>query len=84
MRDFRFIQDKANQALAFFEQDLQFVEGLKAGRKFHLEAWQRKIVSDLFGWLREDGRPCPAGAGPTGVCSQHESAAREALRGIAD
>jgi hypothetical protein len=36
------------------------------------------------GWLRDDGRPCPAAAEPSGVCSQHESAAREALRGIAD
>jgi phage terminase large subunit-like protein len=55
MPDFTFDNSKANKALAFFEKELQFVEGQRAGTPFALEEWQKKIISDLFGWLREDG-----------------------------
>src|SRR5690349_12745360 len=55
MSEFTFSPEKAAKALAFFEHDLQFVEGLRAGQPFRLEDWQKKIIGDLFGWLREDG-----------------------------
>lgn len=55
MPDFTFDPSKAGKALAFFESDLQFVEGQRAGTPFRLEQWQKKIIGDLFGSLREDG-----------------------------
>ena len=53
--DYRFDESLANRAERFFSELLPFVEGNKAGRPFALEPWQRKIVRDLFGWVRPDG-----------------------------
>jgi phage terminase large subunit-like protein len=50
-----FSEQHANRIEQFFAQQLRYVEGAKAGQPFVLEPWQRKIVRDLFGWLREDG-----------------------------
>jgi len=50
-----FSEQHANRIEQFFAQQLRYVEGTKAGQPFVLEPWQRKIVRDLFGWLREDG-----------------------------
>jgi len=52
---YRFCEETATRAERFFSQLLTFVEGEKAGKPFALEAWQRKIVRDIFGWLRDDG-----------------------------
>jgi phage terminase large subunit-like protein len=52
---YRFCEDTANRAERFFSQLIVFVEGEKAGKPFVLEEWQRKIIRDLFGWLRDDG-----------------------------
>lgn len=52
---YRFCEQTATRAERFFTQLLTFVEGEKAGKPFALEEWQRKIVRDIFGWLRDDG-----------------------------
>jgi phage terminase large subunit-like protein len=53
--EFTFSEDKASRAERFFSELLFYVEGEKAGLPFILEPWQRKIVRDVFGWLRPDG-----------------------------
>lgn len=54
--EYRFDEALANRAERFFEQELRYVEGPKMGQPFILEPWQRKIVRDLFGWIRvKDG-----------------------------
>ena len=53
--EFHFSEEHAARAERFFSQLRVYVEGEKAGQPFVLEDWQRKIVRDLFGWLREDG-----------------------------
>jgi phage terminase large subunit-like protein len=50
-----FSEPHASKIEQFFAHQLRYVEGAKAGQPFVLEPWQRKIVRDLFGWLREDG-----------------------------
>ena len=50
-----FSEPHANKIEQFFAHQLRYVEGAKAGQPFVLEPWQRKIVRDLFGWLRDDG-----------------------------
>ena len=50
-----FSEQAAQRVEKFFETQLRYVEGAKAGQPFILEEWQRQIVRDLFGWLREDG-----------------------------
>lgn len=50
-----FDEAAADRACQFFEDHLQHVEGLLAGKPFTLESWQRKIVADLFGWKRPNG-----------------------------
>ncbi|MFN0055972.1 MAG: terminase large subunit [Planctomycetales bacterium] len=52
---YTFSELHAGRAVRFFETQLKYVEGAKAGKPFLLEPWQRQIVRDLFGWLREDG-----------------------------
>ena len=52
---YTFSEQAAQRVEKFFETQLRYVEGAKAGQPFLLEEWQRKIVRDLFGWLREDG-----------------------------
>lgn len=52
---YHFDENKAERAARFFEQELRYVEGVKAGQPFSLEGWQKKIVRDLFGWVRDDG-----------------------------
>jgi phage terminase large subunit-like protein len=53
--EYVFSEKHANRAVRFFETQLRYVEGAKAGKPFVLSDWQRKIVRDLFGWLRPDG-----------------------------
>ena len=50
-----FSEQSAKRVEDFFQTQLRYVEGEKAGQPFCLEPWQRKIVRDVFGWLREDG-----------------------------
>jgi phage terminase large subunit-like protein len=50
-----FDEKKADRAVRFFEGELRHIEGVWAGQAFILQPWQRKIVRDLFGWVREDG-----------------------------
>ena len=50
-----FSEQAAKRVEDFFQTQLRYVEGDKAGQPFILEPWQRKIVRDVFGWLREDG-----------------------------
>jgi phage terminase large subunit-like protein len=53
--DFHFSEEHATRAERFFSELLVFVEGEKAGKPLRLEEWQRKIVRELFGWVRPDG-----------------------------
>jgi phage terminase large subunit-like protein len=53
--DFHFSEEHATRAERFFSELLVFVEGEKAGKPLKLEEWQRKIVRELFGWVRPDG-----------------------------
>lgn len=43
-------QEAANVAIAFFEYILPHVKGEWCGSNFLLQPWQRKIISDVFGW----------------------------------
>lgn len=56
MTDYRFDASTADRAVRFFERQLRYVEGERAGQPFRLEPWQAKIVRELFGWLRPDGK----------------------------
>lgn len=42
-------------AVAFFERLLHHVKGEWSGEPFQLQAWQRELVGELFGWKRPDG-----------------------------
>lgn len=53
---YHFDQRAAERACNFIERYIYHIEGEKAGTLFKLEQWQRKIVSDLYGWKREDGK----------------------------
>lgn len=49
-----FDEARANHAIRFFES-LKLTEGQFYGQPFKLLPWQRKIVSDVYGTLKEDG-----------------------------
>ncbi len=51
-----FDEDKAANAVGFFETLLRHSIGEHAGQPFILEDWQVFFVSLLFGWQRDDGR----------------------------
>lgn len=51
----RFDMQRALRAENFFTNHLTYIEGERAGQPFLLEAWQRRIVHDLFGTVRADG-----------------------------
>lgn len=53
--DYWFSEDAASRAVRFFNRQVRFVEGARAGKPFTLEPWQEKIVRDIFGWMRPDG-----------------------------
>lgn len=53
-RRYIFSEEAAGRALRFMSH-LRFTKGEWRGRTFELEPWQRFIVANLFGWLREDG-----------------------------
>lgn len=56
MSEYTFSNELASRAERFFEKQLRFVEGSdRAGKPFHLEPWQSRIVRELFGWIRHDG-----------------------------
>jgi len=52
---YHFDQRAADRVCNFIEKYIVHIEGAMAGKPFILEAWQREIVSDLFGWKGEDG-----------------------------
>jgi len=45
----------AQDAVDFFTDHLQLIEGECANRPFMLEEWQQAILGNLFGWKRPDG-----------------------------
>lgn len=51
--EYEFKEDLADRVERFFREELRYVEGPKMGQPFILEEWQRKIVRDLFGWVRK-------------------------------
>lgn len=50
-----FDEAAAASAVAFFPRFLCFTKDKWAGRPFHLEPWQIKIVREAFGWKRANG-----------------------------
>lgn len=50
-----FDKEKANRAITFIE-NLHHTKGKWAGEKFNLMDWQKKIIEDIFGTVKEDGR----------------------------
>src|SRR5579871_4110513 len=51
----RFDENKARSAVDFFEKRLRHAVGKFAGHPFHLAPWQRKLVSDIFGTMNDEG-----------------------------
>lgn len=49
-----FVAACADRACAFIEECVRHVEGALAGQTFRLEPWQKALVGNLFGWVRED------------------------------
>ena len=47
--------ERAENACAFFENHITHHKGKWAGKPFALESWQHSFISNLFGWMREDG-----------------------------
>lgn len=52
---FHYDAAEAERVCRFFERVLVLPEGRGAGEPFRLEPWQRELLSELFGWRREDG-----------------------------
>lgn len=50
----RFDPVAATAAIEFFPEYLRHVEGELAGKPFELEAWQKAVLANLFGWKRGD------------------------------
>jgi phage terminase large subunit-like protein len=50
-----FDERRADRAVRFFEM-LRHTKGQFAGQPFELLPWQRKVVRDVYGTVREDGR----------------------------
>lgn len=50
-----FDEAKAAKAVAFFERYLKHGIGRHAGTPFLLPPWQKKIIRDVFGTVKEDG-----------------------------
>ena len=50
-----FDESAAEAACAFFERYLRHTEAEWYGRPFILQAWQRKIIRQMFGWKQPDG-----------------------------
>lgn len=51
--EFYFDEAAADKAVGFFADCLTHTTGEWAGRPFILEAWQEKIVREMFGWKRK-------------------------------
>ena len=45
-----FDESSANKAVGFIETFITHTKGELSGKPFLLEEWQKKIISDLFGW----------------------------------
>lgn len=54
-KGYYFDEEAAADAVAFFEEYLVHVKGVRAGQPFLLEKWQTQIVKDIYGWKRPDG-----------------------------
>lgn len=50
-----FDRKKADRAVAFFERYLKHGTGKYAGRPFLLAEWQKRIIRDIFGTVKDDG-----------------------------
>ena len=49
-KKYYFDQDSANRVLYFIENHIRHSKGEYGGKLFKLDDWQKKIVSDIFGW----------------------------------
>ena len=49
-----FEADRAEHYISFIEECCCHIEGALAGKPFLLEDWQKAIVGNLFGWMKED------------------------------
>ena len=54
-RGLRFDQRRADRAAEFFPDCLRLTTGEWAGQRFDLMEWQRFVVQQVFGWMKQDG-----------------------------
>lgn len=50
-----FVPEAAREPIEWIEANVTHLEGQKSGQNFVLERWQRAVVANIFGWIREDG-----------------------------
>jgi phage terminase large subunit-like protein len=51
----KFVKARADKAVRWIEQNLRHYKGAWAGQPFYLLPWQKHLIRELFGWVREDG-----------------------------
>lgn len=49
----RFDAEAATKPILWIQRNVRHMKGPKAGQPFILERWQRAMVANLFGWVRE-------------------------------
>jgi len=52
--DYIFKPELADKVIQFFHTKLSHVKGEKSGKAFILEAWQRGLLGNLFGWVHKE------------------------------
>lgn len=53
--DARFDKAAARRAVRWIERNCRHHKGRWAGQPLYLMAWQRRLVEEIFGWLKADG-----------------------------
>jgi phage terminase large subunit-like protein len=51
----RFVKARADRAVRWIEANLRHYKGRWAGAPLYLLPWERHLLRELFGWVREDG-----------------------------
>src|SRR5215207_3101708 len=51
----KFVKARADKAVRWIESSLRHYKGRWAGLPFYLLPWQKRLVRELFGWVRADG-----------------------------
>ena len=48
-------EDASNRVVRFFEKVLKHSKGQQSGKPFLLMPWQKKVLGEIFGTLKQDG-----------------------------